>query len=199
MKQMIKNFLFKKRIKILKSKKGFSLLEVMIAVAIIGIIAGIAVPRFQDYRETATLTSTDTTASNLAKAYNLCLATDATGTCLLLDDLKIDCPICKTNTFSKDNSDQSVCIALEKKSGPKTFNGCVEIATDGKVKKTYGGDFKICVGKKTGTPTVIDPLPTIKKCDKKSECSLPPTGWVANSEDCLGGQNTGVCTTGNCT
>ena len=36
----IKNFLFKKRIRILKSKKGFSLLEVLIAVGIIAIISG---------------------------------------------------------------------------------------------------------------------------------------------------------------
>ena len=46
MKNTIKNFLLKKRIKILKSKKGFSLLEVLVAVGIIAIISAIAVPQY---------------------------------------------------------------------------------------------------------------------------------------------------------
>ena len=46
MKNKLINFLFKKRIKILKSKKGFSLLEVLIAVGIIGVISAAAVCLF---------------------------------------------------------------------------------------------------------------------------------------------------------
>ena len=203
MKQKIKDFLirkrfFKKSIKVLKNKKGFSLLEVLIGVAIIGIISGIAIPRFQDYRETATVTATDTTANNLAKAYNLCLAT-GTGTCLSLDDLKINCPMCETTSFSQDTTDQSVCMALKKTVGNKNFNGCVEVSSDGVVKKTYGGSFKVCWGKDTSNPAVLKVWSNkVKKCDKNADCpgSEGPTGWTA--PECKGGAGTGVCTTGNC-
>ena len=92
MKNKIINFLFKKRIKILKSKKGFSLLEVLVAVGIIGIISAIALPRFQDYNESSALTATNTSANNIAKAYTLCQATKTT--CSSLDDISINCPIC---------------------------------------------------------------------------------------------------------
>ena len=37
MKKIIKNFLFKRRFKVLKNKKGFSLVEILVAVSIIGL------------------------------------------------------------------------------------------------------------------------------------------------------------------
>ena len=41
MKTIIKNFLFKKRFKIMKNNKGFSLMELLVAVGIIGTLVGI--------------------------------------------------------------------------------------------------------------------------------------------------------------
>ena len=99
MKQTIKNFLFKKRIKILRSKKGFSLLEVLVAVAIIGIISAIAFPQFQDHRETATRTAGDTSIGNIERAFQNCIVLKSFSDCVSLADLGV-----KNNPFVSPSS-----------------------------------------------------------------------------------------------
>ena len=44
----------------IKSNKGFSLVEILVAVSIIGIISAIAIPAFQDYRANASKVAGDT-------------------------------------------------------------------------------------------------------------------------------------------
>ena len=50
MKQRIKNFLFKKRVKILRNNKGLSLIEIMVALGLIGLLTALAVPQYRSYQ-----------------------------------------------------------------------------------------------------------------------------------------------------
>ena len=205
--KIIKNFLFKKRIKILKSKKGFSLLEVLIGVTIIGIISAIAVPRFKNYRDSAAFTATTTTGKNIAKAYNLCSATQSA--CTTLVHLKIACDNCKD---PKDGTTH-FCVEMEQDVSGKKFNSCVGINKDnGSITQAYGGEFKFCYGTSpkgkdniaSNTDDSKAYVKVLKRCDDKvSDCDplTEATGankWTATA--CQKNTTGGSCdaTTGAC-
>ena len=48
--------------------------EVLIGVTIIGIISAIAIPQFTDYKNQAAKVASDTSASNIGRAFTNCLA-----------------------------------------------------------------------------------------------------------------------------
>ena len=196
MKNKLINFLFKKRIKILKSKRGFTLMEVLVAVGLIAIITAIAVPQFQDYREQTGLVAGNTSVANMARAYQNCMALNAFGDCDSLSDIKIDCKTCTDATLG---SAPPFCANYKNTAGGKEFRMCVSVDADNKVTKTIGGDIKVChetcAGAGcavTGTAVVTD---TIKRCKtataatdcatvKSADVSAPANAVAAYTVSC---------------
>ena len=150
MKQILKNLLFKKRIKILKSTKGFSLLEVLIAVGIIAIISAIAVPQYTANKKEAAKVAGDTSINNIEKAYKHCIALGSHGDCDTLSEIKVSCQECSE---SVDSGGTKFCAHIEKTSGG-AFRACIEFESGKTVGRSYGGslleDINICHDDVTG-------------------------------------------------
>ncbi|NQZ25903.1 MAG: prepilin-type N-terminal cleavage/methylation domain-containing protein [Colwellia sp.] len=58
------------------TQKGFTLIELMIVVAIIGILAAVAIPQYREYTRNATAQSTITEAGAYKLAVSLCIQTN---------------------------------------------------------------------------------------------------------------------------
>ena len=185
------------------NNKGFSLLEVLVGVSIIGIISAIAVPTFTSYREGASVTASSSTLTNVKKAFNLCMSMSGQiSSCNTLEALDIECGDCSVNT---DTGNTKFCGAVSTGVGGKTFQACWDNTDDSIV---YGGDFKICYGQydndtTDSTAAVRTAFPNLKKCKTNTDCSgsLPTAGanqsWGGGTCE-AGGHSIGVCTAGAC-
>ena len=111
------------------SKKGFTLLELLVVVLIIGILAGIALPQYNKSVEKARLSEALLTANALQKAvdmctltngYNLGLFTGSTGNNDILDiDVmkNMDCDRHTQMCYTKHFSYTSACSVLNNHTG----------------------------------------------------------------------------------
>ena len=159
MKTIIKNFLFKKRFKIMKNNKGFSLMEVMVAVGIIGVVSGAGIPIYKKYMTDAKRTTSQNTLSQLYKVGNLLLTeVDAPGT-----------------NFTATLLNEKITGAIEAKDAKyKAENQwCIDIApTNGAPAGCVDNEGVISLDKAGITATDIK---------KESLCKLYNFAWAANA------------------
>jgi type IV pilus assembly protein PilA len=88
-------------------QKGFTLIELMIVIAIIGILAAIAIPAYQNYTIRAQVSEALSLAGGVETAFDECYANRGTagGNCGKLTDLGINSSISGTYVSSVNYSD----------------------------------------------------------------------------------------------
>ena len=138
MKNKIKNFLLKKRFKALRNNKGLSLIEIMVVVGIIAVVAGIAIPQFNQYKKTAGYTALDASLTNVARAHNVCIATDTFDNCKSLSQIKITVE----GNKNAGGTSPKFCADIDSDIGGEDIKACVAVdSSAGTVKRTSNRKF----------------------------------------------------------
>jgi len=90
------------------NSKGFTLIELMIVIAIIGILAAIAIPNFIAYRNKSFCSGVESDANNIAKAVSDYFAV-GTRTAINQGDQSFEPNV---NTYTLDATDPNVAITI---------------------------------------------------------------------------------------
>ncbi len=180
---------------ILKNKKGFTLLEVLVTVGILGVLSAIAIPAYKQYKDTANDTAVKLEVSSGHKAY---LAYEITNNtfCVTLTGAGMG-SIGKSPVYSKsDNSFAGFDTATGCSSVPTTIkevNGTLTATTckldDGSF--TMGAAFE-----KTGSVSSGYFISNTASGPSKTAIAGSCTGYTATNETaCIAGSGTWSSTT----
>ena len=125
------------RLAMLKSKKGFSLVELLVVIGIIGVLAGIALPSYRQYKDKANKAGLKASAKAFAKAVDTCMLDSVASACNTFDELGITCTNCSSSTTTDNN--EPVC-GFFGNSAAGHYAVAVQVPLTGKINYQYSSN-----------------------------------------------------------
>ena len=180
----IKSFLKK-----FKKRKGFSLIELLVVVGIMGTLAAVAIPAYNKYRKNAAEGAFTSTASNVGRAFHACMAVNPFTDCDSLAKINVDCNQCLSVTHA---TAPNFCVNLEEEIAGQVYKGCVTSdAASGKTVLTL--NIKSCYDE-AGVPSGSNPHScTGAAYDAACDPLIVPLVECSSDSDCVGGGTGNYC------
>ena len=119
-----------------KNKRGFSLIELMVVVAIMGILASIGIPQYMQYRRTATYAALESRLSTVERAVVTCMAAKGWNQCNSIGPNAV--AIANPGNSAWGAVSPNICAQFDEEVGGSMFIACVQVnAITGTALRTF--------------------------------------------------------------